>query len=60
MNMPLHRKPAAIAVPSEVKAIRAAIAALNRAENSESEKNLLFHVTEAFKLCRNVTRSRIL
>lgn len=60
MNMPLGKKPLACAVPSEVKSIRAAIAALSKAEHSQYEKEFLANITEAFKLCRNITRSRIL
>jgi len=60
MNMPLRQPKPAVASPYELKALRLAQAALSKAEISDNEKQFLTNVTEVYRLCRNIARTRIL
>ena len=58
--MPLRHPNPAVASPYELKALRLAQAALSKAEISDNEKQFLTNVTEVYRLCRNIARTRIL
>jgi len=60
MNMPVGRPVKLTATQTELKQINEAIIALSQAKGARSESELLAAVTEAFRLTRNISRSRIL
>lgn len=57
-NIRLGNRPTRAAVPSEIRQIDEAIAALKKARSTDSEAVMLGNLSEAFRISRNIFRSR--